>query len=47
VLVGAGESAEIRTVARPGAGDEETHLILLRVDAQGCEGRYRCHHDYA
>jgi hypothetical protein len=34
VLIGAGESTEIRPVARSGARDEKTHLILLRRDAR-------------
>jgi hypothetical protein len=38
VLIGAGESTEIRSVAGSSARDEKTHLILLRRDAKGYDG---------
>ena len=44
VLVGAREPAEVGPVARTGARDEETHLILLRGHAQAEDGRR--HGDY-
>jgi hypothetical protein len=47
MLIGPGESTEIRPVARSGARDEKTHLILLRRDGQGCDGCEHCHPDCA
>jgi hypothetical protein len=31
MLVGAGKPAEIAALTPPGAGDEETHICLLRL----------------
>src|SRR5574341_1318034 len=46
VLIGAGESTEIRPVTGSGAGDEKTHLVLLRRD-QGCDSHKHGHPDCA
>src|SRR5688572_6831143 len=43
VLIGSRQPAEVGPVARSGAGDEETHLILLRRHAQGSNGRQHRH----
>ena len=47
MLVGAGKPAEIGALARPGAGDEETHIGLLRLRRRCAEQRQACRQRHA